>query len=104
MRPKDAHDSPPDDRSQHRWSHPMMAPGSLTSSRKRRNRIHHPRFVVGEQVSFAEGTLTGTGVVDAATADFSIIWVWTDDGGGRKMFLQGHGAIVKSAKDSSTRC
>ncbi|MET3205815.1 MULTISPECIES: hypothetical protein [unclassified Arthrobacter] len=81
----------------------MMAPSSLTSSRRKKNRIRHPRFVVGEQVSFAEGTLTGTGVVDAATADFSIIWVWTDDGGGRKMFLQGHGAIVKSAKDSSTR-
>ncbi|MET3142545.1 UNVERIFIED_ORG: hypothetical protein ABIB13_002262 [Arthrobacter sp. UYEF2] len=39
--------------------------------------------------------MTGTGFVDTATDDYSIIWVWTDGGQGRRMFLQGMGAIVE---------
>jgi hypothetical protein len=65
-----------------------------TQSRPRRNRVRHPRFTVGERVSFAEGGLTGSGVVDAVTRDYSIIWIWTDGGLGRRMFFQGCGSIV----------
>jgi len=49
---------------------------------------------VGERVHFAEGTTTGTGTVDAVTSDYAIVWVWTDEGQGRRMFLQGYGSIV----------
>jgi hypothetical protein len=49
---------------------------------------------VGDRVRFAEGTLGGTGVVDAVTSDYAIIWIWTDEGQGRRMFLQGYGSIV----------
>lgn len=67
-----------------------------TTLRPRRKRTRHPRLAVGDRVRFAEGTLAGTGVVDAVTSDYSVIWVWTDDGQGRRMFLQGYGSIVSS--------
>jgi hypothetical protein len=51
-------------------------------------------LAVGDRVRFAEGTLGGTGVVDAVTSDYAIIWIWTDEGQGRRMFLQGYGSIV----------
>lgn len=79
---------------------PAMA-GERATLRSRRKRTRHPRLAVGERVRFAEGTLAGTGVVDAVTSDYSIIWVWTDEGQGRRMFLQGYGSIV-SALDSSS--
>lgn len=63
----------------------------------RRKKVRHPRLAVGERVHFAEGTLSGTGTVDAVTSDYSIIWVWTDQGQGRRMFLQGYGSIVSPA-------
>lgn len=72
---------------------PAMA-GKTATPRPRRKRTRHPRLAVGDRVRFAEGTLAGTGVVDAVTSDYSIIWVWTDDGQGRRMFLQGYGSIV----------
>jgi hypothetical protein len=75
----------------------LTAQGS--ASRKRRSRTRHPRLAVGERVRFVDGTFAGAGVVDAATKDFSIIWVWTDGGAGRKMFLQGPGTIVESLED-----
>ena len=68
--------------------------GSAATLRPRRKRVRHPRLAVGDSVRYTEGTVAGTGVVDAVTADYSIIWVWTDDGHGRRMFLQGHGSIV----------
>jgi hypothetical protein len=71
----------------------------ITHSRPRRNRVRHPRFAAGDRVSFAEGGLTGTGVVDAATGDYSIIWIWTDGGFGRRMFFQGCGSIISSLED-----
>ena len=74
---------------------PMTVPDGIMKSRRNRNRIRNQRFAVGEQVRFADGTLAGTGVVDAVTADFSIIWIWADGGSGRRMFLQGMGAIVE---------
>ena len=64
----------------------------------RRKRTRHPRLAVGDRVRFAEGTLAGTGVVDAVTSDYSIIWVWTDEGQGRRMFLQGYGSIVSAVE------
>jgi hypothetical protein len=69
--------------------------GSARTSRRKRRRIRHPKFTIGERVRFADGTFTGTGVVDAVTADYAIIWLWTDGGTGRKMFLQGSGTIVE---------
>ena len=75
--------------------------GKAETLKPRRKRTRHPRLAVGERVRFAEGTLAGTGVVDAVTSDYSIIWVWTDEGQGRRMFLQGYGSIV-SALDSSS--
>jgi hypothetical protein len=51
-------------------------------------------LAVGDRVRFAEGTVAGTGVVDAVTSDYSVIWIWTDEGQGRRMFLQGYGSIV----------
>lgn len=76
-----------------------MTSGSDTKTRRIRNRIRHTRFRIGERVRFADGMFTGTGVVDAATEDYSIIWVWTDGGAGRKMFLQGLGTIVESIEE-----
>ena len=64
--------------------------------RRSRNRIRHPRFRIGEHVRFADGHLTGTGVVDDATNDWAILWVWADGGNGRKMLLQGRGTQVES--------
>lgn len=74
------------------------AAGDTVTLKPRRKRTRHPRLAVGDRVSFAEGTLAGTGVVDAVTSDYSIIWVWTDDGQGRRMFLQGYGSIVLAAQ------
>ena len=74
-------------------SDPAMA-GKAATPRPRRKRTRHPRLAVGDRVRFAEGTQAGTGVVDAVTSDYSIIWVWTDEGQGRRMFLQGYGSIV----------
>lgn len=65
-----------------------------TALKPRRKRTRHPRIAVGDRVRFAEGTLAGTGLVDAVTSDYSVIWVWTDEGQGRRMFLQGYGSIV----------
>lgn len=74
------------------------APGTenLPVVRSSRNRTKHPRFRVGEHVRFADGHLTGTGIVDDATNDGAILWVWADGGNGRKMLLQGHGTLVES--------
>ncbi|MDT0169832.1 hypothetical protein [Pseudarthrobacter sp. BRE9] len=68
--------------------------GEAATLRPRRKRTRHPRLAVGDRVRFAEGTVAGTGVVDAVTSNYAIIWVWTDDGQGRRMFLQGCGSIV----------
>ncbi|MFF1883371.1 hypothetical protein ACFVVC_18105 [Pseudarthrobacter sp. NPDC058196] len=76
-------------------SDPAVA-GETPTLKPRRKRTRHPRLAVGDRVSFAEGTLAGTGVVDAVTSDYSIIWVWTDEGQGRRMFLQGYGSIVSA--------
>lgn len=70
--------------------------GSVSRVRRSRNRIRHPKFRIGEHVRFADGHLTGTGVVDDATNDWSILWVWADGGNGRKMLLQGRGTQVES--------
>lgn len=78
----------------------MMVQGSVTKTRRMRNRIRHPRFRIGERVRFADGMFTGdrrSG--DTATEDYSIIWVWTDGGAGWKMFLQGLGTIVESIEE-----
>ncbi|MHC6591497.1 hypothetical protein [Arthrobacter sp. C152] len=77
-----------------------------TTLRPRRKRIRHPRLAVGDTVRYCEGTLAGTGVVDAVTADYSIIWVWTDGGHGRRMFLQGCGSIVSAvgAEEDAAGC
>lgn len=73
--------------------------GKTNHSRTRRNRVRHPRFSVGERVSYIEGSLSGTGVVDVVTEDCSIVWVWTDGGLGRRMLFQGCGSIISSLKD-----
>ncbi|MDQ0826981.1 hypothetical protein QFZ60_003154 [Arthrobacter sp. B2I5] len=75
--------------------------GEPSTLRPRRKRTRHPRLAVGDRVRFAEGTLAGTGVVDAVTSDYSIIWVWTDEGQGRRMFLQGYGSIVSGLPHES---
>lgn len=72
--------------------------GSVPRIRRSRNRIRHPKFRIGEHVRFADGHLTGTGVVDAATNDWSILWVWADGGNGRKMLLQGRGTQIESVQ------
>ncbi|WP_457948684.1 hypothetical protein ACTAQI_00070 [Pseudarthrobacter sp. alpha12b] len=82
--------------------HPTPCPSDLAMAgetatlRPRRKRTRHPRLAVGDRVRFAEGTLAGTGVVDAVTSDYSVIWVWADEGQGRRMFLQGYGSIVSA--------
>lgn len=81
-------------------SDPAMA-GKAATPRPRRNRARHPRLAVGDRVRFAEGTLAGTGVVDAVTSDYSIIWVWTDEGQGRRMFVQGYGSIVSALQEEA---
>jgi len=81
-------------------SDPAMA-GKTAPPRPRRKRTRHPRLAVGDRVRFAEGTLAGTGVGDAVTSDYSIIWVWTDDGQGRRMFLQGYGSIVSALSEAA---
>ena len=68
-------------------------------SRLRRKRIRHPRFTIGERVSFLDAGLSGTGVVDAMTGDHSIVWIWADGGLGRRMFFQGCGSIIASLED-----
>lgn len=70
--------------------------GSHPPVRMSRKRTKHPRFRTGEHVRFADGHLTGTGVVDDSTKDGSVLWVWADGGNGRKMLLQGRGTSVES--------
>ncbi|MBP1233989.1 hypothetical protein JOE40_003632 [Arthrobacter sp. PvP102] len=70
--------------------------GSLPSVRTSRKRTKHPRFRTGEHVRFADGHVTGTGVVDDSTRDGSVLWVWADGGNGRRMLLQGRGTSVES--------
>ena len=74
------------------------AAGQAPTPKPRRKRTRHPRIAVGDRVRFAEGTVSGTGVVDAVTSDYSVIWVWTDEGQGRRMFLQGYGSIVTAVE------
>lgn len=76
--------------------------GEGATLRPRRKRTRHPRLTVGDRVRFAEGTVAGAGVVDAVTPDYSIIWVWTDDCQGRRMFLQGYGSIVSRLEMEAT--
>ncbi len=79
----------------------MVAPAA--PPQPRRKKVRHPRLAVGERVHFAEGTTTGTGTVDAVTSDYAIVWVWTDEGQGRRMFLQGCGSIVSpEVEDTDT--
>ncbi|MFF1385181.1 hypothetical protein ACFVWT_16600 [Arthrobacter sp. NPDC058288] len=68
----------------------------LPPVRASRKRTKHPRFRTGEHVRFADGHVTGTGVVDDSTDDGSVLWVWADGGNGRKMLLQGRGTSVES--------
>ncbi|MEO5315639.1 hypothetical protein PV772_16230 [Pseudarthrobacter sp. CC12] len=77
---------------------PDHATAGQTALKPRRKRTRHPRIAVGDRVCFAEGTVSGTGVVDAVTSDYSVIWVWTDEGQGRRMFLQGYGSIVTAVE------
>jgi hypothetical protein len=77
------------------------AAGQPATLKPRKKRTRHPRIGVGDRVRFAEGTLAGTGVVDAVTSDYSVIWVWTDEGQGRRMFLQGYGSIVSAVTQES---
>ena len=44
-----------------------------------------PPFDVGDRVRYESSEWKGTGVVDAAMPDGSVIWVWPDDAMGRKM-------------------
>ena len=81
-------------------SDPAVA-GETATLKPRRKRTRHPRLAVGDRVRFAEGTLSGTGMVDAVTSDYSVIWVWTDEGQGRRMFLQGYGSIVSAVAQES---
>ncbi|MDQ0770348.1 hypothetical protein QF031_003097 [Pseudarthrobacter defluvii] len=74
------------------------ATAGQTALKPRRKRTRHPRIAAGDRVRFAEGTVSGTGVVDAVTSDYSVIWVWTDEGQGRRMFLQGYGSIVTAVE------
>ena len=74
------------------------ATAGQTALKPRRTRTRHPRIAAGDRVRFAEGTVSGTGVVDAVTSDYSVIWVWTDEGQGRRMFLQGYGSIVTAVE------
>lgn len=78
----------------------MKVEGTVKNPARKRNRNRHPRFAIGEHVRFADGTSAGTGVVDVATADYSIIWIWTDGGSGRRMFLQGLGAIIEPIQET----
>ncbi|HEX7201903.1 MAG TPA: hypothetical protein VF249_03945 [Arthrobacter sp.] len=50
-------------------------------------------------MSFLDAGLSGTGVVDAMTGDYSIVWIWADGGLGRRMFFQGCGSIISSLED-----
>lgn len=74
------------------------ATAGQTALKPRRKRTRHPRIAAGDRVRFAEGIVSGTGVVDAVTSDYSVIWVWTDEGQGRRMFLQGYGSIVTAVE------
>ncbi|WP_138416744.1 hypothetical protein [Sinomonas gamaensis] len=57
---------------------------------------------MGDRVLFdAPGLRKGTGTIDAAMADGSIVWVWPDDGMGRKMLcLAEPGVTVLAARES----
>ena len=47
--------------------------------------VSPPTFEVGDRVRFESHESRGTGVVDAAMPDGSVIWVWADNAMGRKM-------------------
>lgn len=76
--------------------------GPAVLPKPRRKRARHPRLAIGDRVHYAEGTATGTGTVDAVTSDYSIIWVLTDEGLGRRMFLQGYDSIVSSVEEEAS--
>ena len=54
-----------------------------------------PPFEVGDRVRFESRESKGTGIVDAAMPDGSVIWVWPDDAMGRKMLHVAEDAWVR---------
>ena len=54
-----------------------------------------PTFEVGDRIRFESREATGTGTVDAAMPDGSVIWVWPDDAMGRKMLHLAGDASVR---------
>jgi hypothetical protein len=48
----------------------------------------------GDRVVFETDGFGGAGIVDDAMPDGSVIWVWTDDGMGRRMICTKDGASI----------
>jgi hypothetical protein len=51
-------------------------------------------FSVGNRVLFEADGFKGAGIIDAAMHDGSIVWIWPDDGMGRKMLCVADAVVI----------
>lgn len=73
---------------------PRDTPSSTGITRGRQpGRPPGPPFGAGDRIQFRSADSTLTGVVDEATPDGSIVWIWEDGGLGRKLLSTDEGVI-----------
>ncbi|WP_139346730.1 hypothetical protein [Sinomonas mesophila] len=66
--------------------------------------VSPPPFEAGDRVRFNSHDSKGTGTVDAAMPDGSVIWVWPDDAMGRKMLhLAGDASALLERRQTEPR-
>lgn len=68
------------------------------SSRAKRgaaDRLKPPNYIMGDRVVFETDGIAGSGVIDDAMPDGSVVWVWTDDAMGRKMLCDTEALSVR---------
>jgi len=80
---------------------------SVTSnSRTKRGEAETPKmtpYVSGDLVVFEADGIAGSGVIDDAMPDGSVVWVWTDNAMGRKMLYAADALSVRHEDRSHKR-
>ncbi|WP_461163871.1 hypothetical protein [Arthrobacter sp. R4-81] len=64
----------------------------LSSAAARKDQPHG--FSVGKRVLFEADGFKGAGVIDDVMHDGSIVWIWPDDGMGRKMLCVADAVVI----------
>jgi hypothetical protein len=69
--------------------------GSSRTKSGKAGRPKPPNYSVGDRVVFELEGIAGTGVIDDAMPDGSVVWVWPDDAMGRKMLFAADALSVR---------